>query len=1039
MNWKGTLSFFHHVKDNTATPANLTWAKLLERFQTPRVMQDDTERKAKCPLFSAALFTDNKRGNKNATQLCALILDYDNAPEMEKSLAAWQDVAHFAYTTWSHGSAKKGNAYRVFIPLSSPIPADKYKQLWQLAYQHTDQAIDKACKDPARIQYLPVIPADSDTAYQFIEHTAPLLDWQALCLEPFPQKKTPQNNETEQKSLKQRIESHGKRADKYIQAAVTGKFSDAIQRMTQCADGEKHNTLLEQGKLLGGLLHHGIFTQTEAADALVNAIADRCESVSDARKTAIKAIEHGTGEPIAIEPPPPKMESAPRRGGEVAQKNDTPQTQIPEIYKVTKEALWKGQIDSQGEFKFERKLSGPLHIDAITYDSKGSTEGRLLRFHTRRGWKTHIINMGVLASDGTELTKSLMDMGLKIQAPYISETKKMIAGYINESEPAKIITTTEKSGWHGETFILAGGDTIGGNDELMYNGGETDIFVTKGTLEEWQEHVGKLAIGNSRMIFSINLGFDGPVMALVDDDGAGINWEGETSTGKSTVQFAVSSVWGHPDPGKFTCKWNASQTGLELQAVQRNNTVMVIDELGEVDPKIAGKLMYQLASGVQKTRGNKDVSLRDVKTWKMPIVSSAEKSVAEQIQKSGERAFGGQLIRMVSIPSDAGKGYGIFEELHGMLEKYNGDAKIAGRELSELIKANAKKYHGTAGRAFVKAVIEFGVKDTVEFIIKTRQSFMDAIPKEASAPIARAAKLFARNAATGELACKLGITPWGKGESVKAAVRCFNDYVKENGLDNPDKAQCIAKVRYFIQANWDNFRRWHEPNVGEASHTRTISKNIGWLSEDEKLCYILPPIFKNDICIKHEYKPEFVVTTLDERQALVCDEGRKQKMLSKNNQKIKVYAIKSDFVFGEEEKGDGYCGYQGTHNNNYIDFNNIYIDNKYPVGTQSVPSNTVPTEKNSGYRVVPENRNKNKELHAVPTVPAEKTKQAQPTAWQVYKNGNPISAARSSLAIARDDAAFASNFKSWPDMMKSKGHLAYGVEIKEIYEGQEAA
>ena len=910
MNWSGKFTFFKNLKTNQGTLVKITWDKLAKQLETPRCVPD----RSNVPLFSAATFIDNKRSNANALELCALVLDYDKAPLISQSLIAWQDVAHLAYTSWSHGSEEKGNAYRVIIPLAEPIPAAQYLALWRLAYEHTGHAIDKQCKDTSRIQYVPVVQPDPPKEYRHISQEGSLLDWRALCLESIPSIKParPIPSINPQPT-----------ADRYTAAAVDGKFSDAIARMAAAADGEKHHVLMREAELLGGLLHYGRFTEQQAIDALVSAIADRAKDLGAARKSAAKAVAHGATNPVMIPEPKPK----PEQSRSAAPPEVEQQTVIPDIYRLTEQALWKmkpvskgGDEDNAGkeDFTFERKLSGPLIVEAVTYDNRGTTEGRLLKFQTRRGWKNYVMPMGILAGDGTELAKTLMDMGFKIYSPYVSEVKKLIAGYINECEPAQTVATTESTGWHDDVFVLTGDELIGkhpnGRHKIIFSGEQAaDIYRAKGTLKEYQEHVIRYCEGNPLLIYCHNMSYMGPVMHLTQMDNAGNNIDGTTSSGKSTAQWIASSVWGPPDPrtpgGSFTAKWNSTQGSIEQDAVKRNHTIMVIDELGESDAKTAGRTLYQLGSGVEKGRLNEKSQQRTLKTWSCMILSSAEKSIMQHMEEEGRRAYGGQMVRIMNIPADAGMGYGVFKDLHGMLEQHDGDANAAGAALSELIKANSKKYHGVAGREFINRLLNFGEKKAETVLNSIHQGFMKGLPQGASGMVRRGAHLYAGNAAAGELAALLGVTGFKPGVSIDAAIEIFISWLKDNGMGNPEERHALDQLSYFIESNWHNFIRWHEAEPGEHG-ARNIPHPVGYLSEDEEVVYIKPEVFKREA--SKGYKPEFLVKLLAKKEALLSSAGRKQFQIRPPNAKKPFWVYAIELCRMHEEKTPGTPGTTGT-------------------------------------------------------------------------------------------------------------------------------
>ena len=46
------------------------------------------------------------------------------------------------------------------------------------------------------------------------------------------------------------------------------------------------------------------------------------------------------------------------------------------------------------------------------------------------------------------------------------------------------------------------------------------------------------------------------------------------------------------------------------------------------------------------------------------VLSTGEKGLADKIAEEGGKVQAGQAVRLIDVPADAGKGLGIFENLH---------------------------------------------------------------------------------------------------------------------------------------------------------------------------------------------------------------------------------------------------------------------------------------------------------------------------------------------------------------------------------------
>ena len=556
-------------------------------------------------------------------------------------------------------------------------------------------------------------------------------------------------------------------------------------------------------------------------------------------------------------------------------------------------------LENPGEAPVPITVCGHIEVIATTLDRHNRNEGRLLKFKTRRGqWREHLVKMEALAGDGKELAGTLSSLGFWIHHPYKSVTRQRLAEYVNDSEPAEIWITIEQSGWYEQSFVLPGADTIG-PDKVIYNGPDSEVFQASGKLSEWQREIAARCVGNSRLLFAVALAFCGPLMRHTRDSGLGVNLYGESSSGKSTTMLVAASGWGSPDIGGVVVKWNSTLPALELQAVTRNDTLYCLDEVGEVDPKVAAKAAYGLASGVEKGRGrvnNGAVDLAGRRTWLCPVLSNGEKPFADQIEESGQRQYGGQAVRMMDIPADADKGFGVFEDLHGLLEAHEGNAQAAGAAFAELLRDKALSFHGTAGPAFVAGLLKMGLPAALDFVNETRNQFVaEHVPANASGLVRRGSKLFSLTAAAGELAIKQGILPWAEGTASQAAATCFQDWMAENGVGNPEERKALAQVAAFIEANMQNFRGLEEPEAGKDGG-RSIPNQKGYTSEDREIFYLYKTIFEQETC--KQYGVKRVVKLLKARDALLCNHGNQYEL--KRPGCRRAYAIVLEKLHGDD-------------------------------------------------------------------------------------------------------------------------------------------
>ena len=270
-------------------------------------------------------------------------------------------------------------------------------------------------------------------------------------------------------------------------------------------------------------------------------------------------------------------------------------------------ALTRGYVETdEGIFSVNQEgnatfLASPIKVTACTREQEGDNWGRLIEICTpdNRVEKV-IIPMAELAAGGTPLAQVLLTLGVRVNPS--NAAKDRLAMWIQFQTPESIFVTS-RVGWHGKSFVLPG-QTIAppGTDLVLYHGGRVEHhYRQKGTLEQWIENVGRLCIGNSRLVFAVALAFAGFLLRIIEQESGGFHFQGLSSIGKTTLLRVAGSVLGGGEKG-FIRSWRATSNGLEAVAELHNDSLLCLDELGQVAPEEAGRVAYMLANGTGKTR-----------------------------------------------------------------------------------------------------------------------------------------------------------------------------------------------------------------------------------------------------------------------------------------------------------------------------------------------------------------------------------------------------------------------------------------------------
>jgi uncharacterized protein (DUF927 family) len=357
------------------------------------------------------------------------------------------------------------------------------------------------------------------------------------------------------------------------------------------------------------------------------------------------------------------------------------------------------------------------------------------------------------------------------------------------------------TGWHlidGHDVFVLPDQTIAPIDapRVVLDATAIGPYAMQGTLEEWKTGVGVLSAGHFIPMLAISTALAGPLLHLAEIEGGGIHFWGPSSIGKTTVVQAAASLWGRGDSEGFVRGWTATANGMEAVAASATDTCLVLDEAGMVEPKAVQTIVYALSNGAGKARMQRDTSLREVKTWRVAIVSTGELTIPMKIAEDRSRkAQAGQLVRMLDINADRGNGFGVFD---------NGGATNDVSSLVANLKHAAVTIYGTAGPEFVRRLIERGVAS--ESINADIIKFVDAhVRSDADGQVKRAAQRFGVIAVAGELAISFGIVPWNKGAADAAAAWALDRWIEgRGGVAAAEKDQAIRQVRQFIEKHGES-------------------------------------------------------------------------------------------------------------------------------------------------------------------------------------------------------------------------------------------
>jgi uncharacterized protein (DUF927 family) len=563
------------------------------------------------------------------------------------------------------------------------------------------------------------------------------------------------------------------------------------------------------------------------------------------------------------------------------------------VFQLREDGVYYNDPESDEE---PMRICGSLKITALTRAADSENWGCLLEWHDRDG-KPHKWAMAasLLAGSGEEYRRRLLDGGLDLGIG--PKTRERLGIYIVTTCPAQRVTCTDRIGWHNNSFVLpdvcihkAGAELV-----VYQTDSEPDHRLNvRGTADEWREHVGALCAGNSRVLLAVCCAFAGPLLEMLGVENGGIHLVCPSSKGKTTTLIVAGSVLGGGGADGYKETWRATANGIEATAEAHNDLTLLLDEIGQVDPREAGETAYLLSNGQGKTRMTRTTGLRRRKGWRLLFLSSGELTLADHSASAGKRTRGGAEVRLLNIGADAGTGMGLFEDLHGCA---SADA------FADLLKERAQKFYGAPIRVFLENVVERRA-EILKRWPEYRTAFVsEYVPQDASGEVKRAAGRLALIAYAGEMATCWGLTGWEQDEPKRAAGSALLNWIDTRGgaAAQADDETALRQVRRFIEANGSSRFEPAKPrmnNVGEVIPEKTVNRT-GFRAEEpdgEIEFWILPETFRSEVCNGLDYRG--VARALDKKGHLHREHPAltRKPYIGALRKDLRVFAVKSSIL-----------------------------------------------------------------------------------------------------------------------------------------------
>lgn len=523
--------------------------------------------------------------------------------------------------------------------------------------------------------------------------------------------------------------------------------------------------------------------------------------------------------------------------------------------------LIKEKRDEDGEIKQTQTcISNPVIILGEARSLNNDNWKRVIQLYDKDNTLHRLlIPYEHFMGEAPEALKIIANHGL--MPPRQTYKKNVFINYIQDYPIEQRFRCVDRAGWHGNCFATPN-KTYGNSEdeELLFHSGSKSPYTVSGSFEKWQE-LSQLIEPHSLAVLAFSSAFSGQLVTPLGIESGGFHIYGTSTDGKSTITKAACSVWGNPKD--ISKSWRTTDNALENEAELRNDSFLNLDELRQATPKAVSDIVYMLTGGQGKARSTKSGKNRDSKQFSLMYTSTGEITLEDHLRRGNIELDAGLLLRFAHLPSNAGKGYGVFECIN-----YGRNSSDVGNRINELAGQN----YGHAGSKW----LEYLTNDKDVVMQQAQELFNNFIGQHTQTKHGQANRVlrrFALVAVAGGLATLAGITGWQQGRAFEAISQCFNTWLGSLGNgENIEEIKILEHIKALFESNgtsrFEDLTVMRQAN-GEVIRPR-IHNRVGYYDSEDKVYLVSATMFKTEICtgmneanvkkvlIKHGWIKEFI-------------------------------------------------------------------------------------------------------------------------------------------------------------------------------------
>jgi hypothetical protein len=544
---------------------------------------------------------------------------------------------------------------------------------------------------------------------------------------------------------------------------------------------------------------------------------------------------------------------------------------VPRGYLIDPTGVFKLSAAADGGTNSQRVATAPIFLVGRSHDVLTGTAKRMLMWRTPAGWTMRPVERGMVMN--SQKLISLAD----IEVPVTSNTAGMLVEWLAEFEAENMHRfaahqAASRMGWIAqggvqgfllpETFYTTQQGPEDGGVELSPPEGMEPVlegWKPSGTWEDWIEAM-EVMKPFIPMWLALYASASAPLLEILGAPSFIVDFNGETSSGKTTAMRVGASVWGRPGDNAPTAmySWDSTRVYIERLSGFLCNLPIILDETKRAkDQKQVRDVIYDFANGQGRGRGSIG-GTRQTVSWRTIMLTSGESAATSFSQDGGTRA------RVLSV---TGKPMG----------NDTGTGGPAAEELTRLVHQN----YGHLGRKVIHYLVS--IADQHDELRRVWREARDGYAAVARTAIGRrhAGNLATLHLMSSILHHELGV-PLPEEDAMAYALECVNRIESEK--DRPHVA--LIEVVSWCTANQSRFWGRHEKTNSGAPIIPVRGWAGAWESDDDWGCISVLPTTLREILEPLGFQAEEIIERWAERNWIVLSDRRSHNKVIKSRAAI---------------------------------------------------------------------------------------------------------------------------------------------------------